>query len=319
MIGPEAPRVSGAGAREVSIRPLLESDLDALVALDARTTGVRRLAYFERRRAAAIRAPREPMPLAATSEGRVVGWVLARLAGGQYGRTEVRLVLESLGVDPGIQRAGIGARLLARLDELASARGIGSIVTQVDWRNHSMLHFLDRAGFRIACTHVLARGVDRVGPEDAEPPPNVCRALRHDDLESLVRIDAALTGTPRPEYFRRQVEEALHESAIAVSLVAEADGLPVAFAMARVDLGDYGRIASVASLDTLGVVPGFARRGYGRALLTQMIDNLSALRIDRLETEAARDDFDLLRFFYRAGFQPSSRIPFERSTSPGKR
>ena len=226
MIGPEASRVSGAGAREVSIRPLLESDLDALVALDARTTGVRRLAYFERRRAAASRAPREHMQRAAPAEGRVVGWVLARLAGGQYGRTEVRLVLESLGVDPGIQRAGIGARLLARLDELASARGIGSIVTQVDWRNHSMLHFLDRAGFRIACTHVLARGVDRVGPEDAEPPPNVCRALRHDDLESLVRIDAALTGTPRPEYFRRQVEEALHEAAAAHALAFAVAGVP---------------------------------------------------------------------------------------------
>lgn len=308
-----------ASAREVLVRPLAADDLDAVVALDARTTGASRRAYFERRRAAALRSPAQHLQLAATQDGRLVGWMLARLAGGEYGRPEPVVVLEAFGVEPALQRAGIGRRVFRRLEELALSKGLAAVVTQVDWRNHSMLRFLDASGFSIARRHVLERGLGRL-PElaDLEPPSLACRALRETDLESLVRIDAEITGSPRPAYFRRKVDEVLRESAVAVSLVAEDDGFPVAFAMARVDAGDYGRLGSVASLDTLGVSPRFAHRGYGRALLEQMIDNLSALRVERVETEVARDAFGLLGFLYRAGFEPAARIPFERVLRSGR-
>lgn len=98
---------------------------------------------------------------------------------------------------------------------------------------------------------------------------------------------------------------------IAVSLVTEDDGFVVAFAMARVDLGDFGHVEPTATLETLGVNPSFCHKGYGRDMLAQMIDNLAALHIDHLETEVAHDHFELLRFFYRFGFTPSQRLVFQ--------
>ena len=82
--------------------------------------------------------------------------------------------------------------------------------------------------------------------------------------------------------------------------------------MARMDFGDFGRAEPVAVLDTLGVDPGFARRGIGAALLSQLFMNLAALGIDAVETTVAREDFGLLGFLYRAGFGPSPRLAFTK-------
>jgi len=112
---------------------------------------------------------------------------------------------------------------------------------------------------------------------------------------------------------RRKIDEALHESAIQVSLVAEDDGFPVGFAMARVDFGDFGHLDASASLDTIGVDPRFARHGFGGALLAQMIENLAALHVERLQTEVAPGAFELQRFLHLAGFASSQRVAFRKA------
>jgi ribosomal protein S18 acetylase RimI-like enzyme len=80
--------------------------------------------------------------------------------------------------------------------------------------------------------------------------------------------------------------------------------------MAKVDFGDFGRTEPVAVIDTLGVDPGFAGSGVGTALLSQLFVNLEALHVERVETVVWRDNFELLGFFYRAGFGPSRRLAF---------
>ena len=82
--------------------------------------------------------------------------------------------------------------------------------------------------------------------------------------------------------------------------------------MARVDLGDFGRVEPVAIIDTIGVDPEYSRRGIGHALLSQLFVNLGALRIERVETVVAPRDFGLLGFLYDVGFAPSHRLPFVR-------
>jgi ribosomal protein S18 acetylase RimI-like enzyme len=303
-------------ARDVSIRPLLTKDFEAVVALDRRITGGTRRGYFEQRLKAALRQPNRHVQLAAATPSGLVGFLLARAAGGEFGRPEEVLALEAIGIEPAAQHAGLGQRLVGDLDALGRARGIASVVTQVVWRNHGMLRFLDRAGFRLASRQILERAVHRMPlpstDEEVETPPPLVRHLRDGDLDMISRIDQAITGRDRAPYLRRKVDEALHESPIVVSLVAEDDGFAVAFAMARIDYGDFGHIEPTASLDTIGVNPGFARRGFARAILTQMIDNLSALHINRLETEVARDNFELFRFLDRFGFGPSERLSFAR-------
>lgn len=300
---------------DLAIRPLAAADFEAVVALDARLGGSARRGYFERRLRAALRQPRRHLHLAAQAGDRLTGFVLARKAGGEYGDPESVVVLEAFGVDPDARRQGAGRRMLAGLEELARARAITALATQADWRQHGILAFLEAAGFDLAPRRIFEAPVRRPPALDqgGELSLPVVRALREGDLDALARIDERITGADRRDYLGRKVDEALHESSIEVSQVVEDDRFPVGFAMARVDTGDFGHVSAVAALDTIGVDPRFARKGFATALLAQMIDNLAALRVERLETEVAPDAFALQRFLLRSGFAPSQRLAFRKS------
>ena len=86
--------------------------------------------------------------------------------------------------------------------------------------------------------------------------------MRESDLRKLIDIDSRITGRNRSDYFNRKLEEALYESDVRVSLVAERDGDPVGFIMARVDFGEFGRVEPIAVLDTIGVDPGLPQSGH---------------------------------------------------------
>src|SRR5579871_2269984 len=103
--------------------------------------------------------PGRHLQLAATSGSGLAGFLLARTARGEYGRFGAAGVLESVGVDPASRHAGVGRRMLAALEDRLRARGVGSLVTQADWRNAQMLRFLDACRFRLAPRHVLSRAV----------------------------------------------------------------------------------------------------------------------------------------------------------------
>ncbi len=141
------------------------------------------------------------------------------------------------------------------------------------------------------------------------------RSLMADDLAALARIDRRITGRDRTAYFERKVAEALGESGIRVSLVAEVDGWPAGYVMARVDFGEFGRVEPTAVIDTIGVDPGYGHQGVGHALMSQLVANLAMLHIERIRTEVGWDDFALIGFLRTCGFKPSQRIAFSRAVA----
>jgi ribosomal protein S18 acetylase RimI-like enzyme len=140
------------------------------------------------------------------------------------------------------------------------------------------------------------------------------RAMKASDLARLVDIDRRITGRERRDYFDRKLEEALYESDVRVSLVAERDGQPIGFVMARVDFGEFGRVEPTAVLDTLGVDPDYRNQGVGRALLSQLFMNLTTLRVEGVRTEISWADQNLVPFLERCGFRPSQRLCLELAT-----
>ena len=143
------------------------------------------------------------------------------------------------------------------------------------------------------------------------------RAMQARDLAALIAIDRRITGRERSDYFAGKLEEALHESDVRVSLVAEQDGVVVGFIMARVDFGEFGRFEPVAVMDTIGVDPDWQDRGVGRALLSQLLMNLATLRVERIRTDVAWRDRDLLGFLDRCSFLPAQQLFFERPIRRG--
>ncbi|HET9717901.1 MAG TPA: GNAT family N-acetyltransferase [Pseudolabrys sp.] len=138
------------------------------------------------------------------------------------------------------------------------------------------------------------------------------RSMMECDLRALVAIDRRIMGVEREEYYRGKLAEALTESDVRVSLVAEVDNVPVGFVMARVDLGEFGRVETTAVIDTIGVDPEYRDKGVGRALISQLLANLSTLRVERVRTEVDWQNRDLLAYLDRSGFLPSQRLCFNR-------
>ncbi|HUT49808.1 MAG TPA: GNAT family N-acetyltransferase [Alphaproteobacteria bacterium] len=141
----------------------------------------------------------------------------------------------------------------------------------------------------------------------------IVRSLQADDLPALIAIDRAVTREDRSEYLAHQVTEAMEQSGIRVSLVAEGEnGQPVGFMMARVDFGEFGRTEPEAVMDTLGVDPLYSHAGVGSALMSQLLSNLRSLRVDKVRTGVRWNDFAILHFLESCGFRPSQRLALRK-------
>ena len=105
-----------------------------------------------------------------------------------------------------------------------------------------------------------------------------------------------------------RLRENLHQSGVQASLVAEQDGYPVGFIMARVDFGEFGRTSAEAVMDALGVDPGYVGQGIGKALMAKLMANLGALEVETVRTQTDWDDTGLIGYFSTTGFSPAQRI-----------
>ncbi len=139
------------------IRALRAGDLERVIAIDSAHTGHVRRRFFEKRFAAAAAHP-EDFVLLGTDEGSsLVGYALARLLHGEFGREEASATLDALGVAPDSRDQGIGQVLMGGLVAALRERGVRLLQSQADWKNHALLRFFAASGFELAPRLVLER------------------------------------------------------------------------------------------------------------------------------------------------------------------
>lgn len=337
---PSSPQMADTG---LQTRPLTGDDLERVIEIDSQYVGRRRDGFYRKRLEAALAEPANFIYIGCDVNGKLQGFLLARLQEGEYGTEGRAASMDAIGVDPATDRKGIGSGLLAALDEILAHKGIGSVYTQAEWTNLSMLGFFARAGFSLASRYILERDAGyladfefaddvieeagRLGDEndysDAEGDQRgafardiiPCRVMTHSDLPAIVRIDSKISGRNHQAYYEQKFAEVFDQSGIRVSLVAEQDDHVVGFVMARVDFGEFDRIEPAAVLDTIAVDPGYTHHLVGTALLSQLLANLSTLRIEVIRSEADADHFDVLQFLQRNGFSNSQRLAFVRDVA----
>jgi ribosomal protein S18 acetylase RimI-like enzyme len=319
------------------IGPLTPGDLEAVVAIDGKLSGANRHGFYDKRLAAALATPHDFVYVGMREGDKLIGFALARLLEGGFGRTGAGAALDAIGVDPQYFGRGAGRAMMAAVEDVLAHKGAREIVSQTSWTNHKLLAFFDAAGFQLAPRIVLNRDTATALPEPsldeepAEPPAEIdysdengdepgalardrfpVRSMREDDLATLVAIDRKATGHDRRAYYEHKMREALTESGVRVSLATEVDGTVVGFIMARVDFGEFGRAEPEAVMDTIGVAPDFRGQGVGAALMSQLLANLATLRVERVRTELDWNDFGLIAYLDECGFQPSQRLVLRR-------
>ena len=145
----------------------------------------------------------------------------------------------------------------------------------------------------------------------------IIRNLRADDLARLVHIDEQITGRTRHLWYEGKLKRALQQSDVQISLGVEVDGTLVGAMLAELHYGEFGLPEPVAVLDTVLVERPFAGRGIASAMFAQLVENLRALRIERLRTHVNWDDHELVAFFGRQGFVPLPRLVLETNLTTG--
>lgn len=143
-----------------NIRLMNDTDVDAVVRIDAAATGRARPRYFELMLKRALKYAGLQISLVAEVDGRVAGFLIGSLYYGEYGMTEPTASIDAIGVDPKLRRHHIAHELFAQLRRNVAAIGATAIRTEVAWNDFDLLGFLHGEGFAPAPRLCLERKVD---------------------------------------------------------------------------------------------------------------------------------------------------------------
>jgi ribosomal protein S18 acetylase RimI-like enzyme len=149
--------MEGELLNQMSIRPLIPSDLDAIVEIDRRVLGIPRQDFWKKRMEL-IGAARYPhSSLVAEVEGKVIGFILGEVSGWEFGVPDTIGWISTIGVDPSYQHRGVAKRLGEEFVKNMKVIGVSLVYTLVNWNDWDLLKFFRAMGF--------ARGGDMINLE----------------------------------------------------------------------------------------------------------------------------------------------------------
>ena len=145
-------------AAGVVIRPLEETDIGAIVAIDEKIGGIYRPEVWERRIGYHVRRDPEAS-LVAEVDGEVVAFMLGEVRSGEFGLEEPTGWIEFLGVDPDQRGRAIGRRLADAMLDHFRARGAKSVRTLVDETMDGVGRFFESLGFEPATLRAFVKSL----------------------------------------------------------------------------------------------------------------------------------------------------------------
>jgi len=134
---------------EVSVRPLDELDIDAIVGIDEKISGEYRPEVWERRVGYYLRRDPESS-VVAEADGEVVGFMLGDVRSGEFGLDEPTGWIEVLGVDPECRGRAVGRRMAEAILGHFRSRGAQVVRTLVDEEMGQIQGFFTALGFEPA-------------------------------------------------------------------------------------------------------------------------------------------------------------------------
>jgi ribosomal protein S18 acetylase RimI-like enzyme len=145
-----------AAMAEVKIRPVTELDIEAICKIDERITGKYRPDVWEDRVVYYIRRDPDSSQVAEV-DGKVVGFMLGEVRGGEFGLEEPTGWVEFFGVDPQAREKGVGRSLIEALFAGFQRKGAHVARTMVANADKDIDAFIRRIGFTPAPVTALEK------------------------------------------------------------------------------------------------------------------------------------------------------------------
>jgi ribosomal protein S18 acetylase RimI-like enzyme len=156
---PEGNDFERASRSHCDVRAMRPEDLPRILRIDQQITGRNRSAYIEGKLGEAMDDSAIRVSLTAQLDGAVVGFLMARVDLGDFGRAEPVAVLDTIGVDPGYGHRGVGHALVSQLFASLQALHIDRVETAVRPTELPLLGFLLNCGFVRSQRLAFARAV----------------------------------------------------------------------------------------------------------------------------------------------------------------
>ena len=144
---PDSDEFEALSRDRVPIRSLEPGDIDAICAIDTKVTGRDHRPYYERIFNQVFGGTGVRVSLVAELDGRVIGFIMARVDYGEFGRADPIAAFDSIGVDPDHAHHEVATALMQQLFANLSVLRVENVRTVVAWNNFDVLRFLAHCGF----------------------------------------------------------------------------------------------------------------------------------------------------------------------------
>ncbi len=127
----------------IRIRLMKVDDFDAVVRIDEKVLKTSRAEYYRLKFETLVQSPDHlPTSLVAEEEdGTVVGFVMGELYIGEYGISEEKATLHTIGVDPDYRHKSIGEQLINEFVDHLRRLGVQKVSTLVDSNDPKLMDF----------------------------------------------------------------------------------------------------------------------------------------------------------------------------------
>ncbi len=130
----------------VTVRSFNEKDLESIVEIDRKVLGKDRLSYWKQQ----IDLSNAHYPrscLVAEFEGKVIGFILGEVSGGEFNVPDTVGWISTIGVDPSFQQQGVARKLGQEFIRSLKSIGVTNVYTLVNWNDWDLLRFFRAMGF----------------------------------------------------------------------------------------------------------------------------------------------------------------------------
>ncbi|MCP4982977.1 MAG: GNAT family N-acetyltransferase [Gammaproteobacteria bacterium] len=132
---------------KIPLRSLQAEDINAVLRIDRKITGQDRGEYYRRKFSEVLEESGVRLSLVAELDDQVVGFIMARVDYGEFGRTDTVAVIDNIGIAPFAKGRRVGSALMDQLLTNLRTLRVQSARTEVEWNRFELNRFLERCGF----------------------------------------------------------------------------------------------------------------------------------------------------------------------------